>query len=100
MTSREYTAEDVRKILAGLNSGPARPHRPASDEEWERHWDPVAYWEKRKVIALETIAVSYNRPDTEVMPQRPPSRSGYQSFRPSAKPPQQSQPESPRGIQA
>lgn len=48
----EYTAEEVKTIMAGLLTGkPARPHRMMSDAEFLERYDPQAAHEHR----IETI---------------------------------------------
>lgn len=49
-----YTPEQVRRIVQGLATGKPR-HRPMTDKEFLRSYDPTAYRDERLTNALERL---------------------------------------------
>ncbi len=51
--------ESVRKIILGLASGKPANHRPISDREFERRYDPVAAEHKEMVGAIQELVSEF-----------------------------------------
>ncbi len=55
----KYTVEEMGRILNGLASGRPANHRPMSDREFERRYDPVAAEHKEMVGAIKELVSEF-----------------------------------------
>ena len=71
---RQYTREDVKKILEGLRIGPAHSLRPVSDASFERWCDLEGLERRRMMEHLGRIADSLEAREYGASPVQAPPR--------------------------